>query len=507
MLDFVQPAEERPNKNSVVIYPRFLIKKSKDLMIRGGDFYAIWVEDKHRWSTDEEEVTRLVDKEITDYAEKKYGDVDGVNVRVRLMKFSDSGAMDKWRTYTQKHMRDNFHELDDELTFQGEEMDRKKYSSHSLPYKLAPGEHKNWDRLMNTLYSPEERHKIEWAIGCIVSGESKTVQKFLVLYGAAGTGKSTIINVMQDLFDGYYAAFKSRALGDPNNQFALEPLKNNPLVAIDHDGNLSKIEDNTTLNSIVSHEVMPINAKYSRIYSSRFRCFLVIGTNKPVKITDAKSGIIRRLIDVHPTGNTLPHHEYIEVTEGVKFELGAIASHCLDIYKDDPFYYDDYVPLEMIGATNDFFNFVESSATVFAKEEHVTLKQAWDMYKVYCADANLYTMRQTEFKEELKNYFEEYYERTTIDEERVRNVYMGFKTDKFESKPRRKKTKKQTWLIFEDGPSLLDEELKDCPAQYAANYTGNDQPAKAWSKCKTTLKDLDTGELHYILQPTNFHRF
>lgn len=31
---------------------------------------------------------------------------------------------------------------------------------------------------MSTLYSDEERHKIEWAIGSIVSGDSKKLQNF-----------------------------------------------------------------------------------------------------------------------------------------------------------------------------------------------------------------------------------------------------------------------------------------------------------------------------------------
>lgn len=39
------------------------------------------------------------------------------------------------------------------------------------------------DELMTTLYSPEERKKIEWAVGAIVNGDSRKIQKFLVLYG------------------------------------------------------------------------------------------------------------------------------------------------------------------------------------------------------------------------------------------------------------------------------------------------------------------------------------
>ena len=58
------------------------------------------------------------------------------------------------------------------------------------------------------------------------------------------------MNIIQELFDGYCADFKAKELGMSNSDFALEAFKNNPLVAIDPDGNLSRIEDNTILNSI-----------------------------------------------------------------------------------------------------------------------------------------------------------------------------------------------------------------------------------------------------------------
>lgn len=38
------------------IFPKFILKKSSDLMIRGGDFYAVWREDLGLWSTEEQDV-------------------------------------------------------------------------------------------------------------------------------------------------------------------------------------------------------------------------------------------------------------------------------------------------------------------------------------------------------------------------------------------------------------------------------------------------------------------
>lgn len=61
-----------------------------------------------------------------------------------------------------------------------------------------------------------------------------------------------------------------------------------------------------------------------------------MGTNKVVKITDAKSGLIRRLIDVSPSGNKLSPKEYKAIVSQIDFELGAIAYHCKNVYLANP---------------------------------------------------------------------------------------------------------------------------------------------------------------------------
>ena len=108
----------------------------------------------------------------------------------------------------------------------------------------------------------------------------KDIQKFIVIYGESGSGKSTILGIIQKLFTGYYSVFNAKALGSSKNDFALEAFKNDPLVGIQHDGDLSRIEDNTVLNSVTSHEVMLVNEKFKSQYQSHFNCFLFMGTNK-----------------------------------------------------------------------------------------------------------------------------------------------------------------------------------------------------------------------------------
>ena len=506
MVDFLI-ISERPTKNGVDIVPKFrTYPKSQDLMIRGGDFYAVWIEERGLWSTDEDDVLSIIDSELRKYADDFQLKNPEVRVNVMYTWDSGTGSIDQWHKYVQKQKRDSFEMLDETILFSNSETNKKDYASKRLPYSLEKGSISAYDQLISTLYSPEERHKLEWAIGSIVTGDSKHIQKFLVLYGAAGTGKSTILNIIQQLFEGYYSVFDAKALGSSSNSFALEAFKTNPLVAIQHDGDLSRIEDNTRLNSLVSHELMTVNEKFKSTYSTRFKCFLFMGTNKPVKITDAKSGLIRRLIDVSPTGNKVSASEYKRLTKQIDFELGAIAWHCKEVYLENPNAYDHYKPTSMMGASNDFYNFVEDAYHVFKKEDGTTLKAAWEMYKEYCDDAKVsYPLPKRAFKEELKNYFKEYNERlNSEDGTRARSYYSGFKTgifNQFEKKPVVENLKNNSYQIeFKEQESIFDKECKDCPAQYAS---AKETPSKKWDDVKTTLQSIDTSKVHYVKIPEN----
>lgn len=507
MMDFMQISTNTTKRGVIEIYPNFIIRKSSDLMIRGGDFYAIWIEDRKLWSTDEDDVIQLIDNELDQWAKEHRDDFDAP-IRVKHMRDSKSGVIDDWHKYCQRQMRDNFHTLDEKLIFSNTETKKKDYASKKLPYPLEEGDISAYEKLISTLYTEEERHKIEWAIGSIVSGDSKKIQKFMVLYGAAGTGKSTILNIVQQLFEGYYSVFDAKALGSSSNSFALEAFKSNPLVAIQHDGDLSKIEDNTRLNSLVSHELMTVNEKFKSTYSSQFKCFLFMGTNKPVKITDAKSGLIRRLVDVSPSGNKLSPREYKQVTKQIEFELGAIAYHCQEVYLNDPGAYDSYIPVTMLGASNDFYNFVQDAYYTFKTQNGTTLKAAWEMYKNFCDDAKVaYPCNQRVFKEELKNYFKKYLDRYTMDDgTRVRSYYSGFISEKFfndstdDDKLEPKKIDESNWLKLDYMESIFDKECADCYAQYA---TENDTPSRKWENVHTKLAKLDTSKVHYVKVPEN----
>ena len=483
------------------IYPAFKTGGFKDIMVRGKAFYAIWDEERNTWSTNEFDVVRLIDKELREYYEKNR-DAEEL-CGVRYMDDYSSGSYKEYKKFL-KDVSESYKTLDNKITFNNDITKKNDYISKRLPYDLSDEPCEAWNELVGTLYSSEEREKFEWAIGSIVAGDSVNIQKFFVFYGDPGSGKSTILDIIEKLFEGYKATFEAKELVGRNNSFSLEQFNSNPLVAINHDGDLSRIDDNSKLNSLVSHETMIVNEKYKSQYSMRFNSMLFMATNKPVKVTDAKAGILRRLVDIHPTGNTIPIKRYEILKDKINFELGSIAKHCLEVYKSlGKNYYNNYKPFEMIQDTDVFYNFVDDSFDIFFDQDATTLKAAYALYKTYYEESGLeYKMPMYKFRSELKNYFKEYYDVTRIDGKQVRSYYKGFlstkfiKTNNLEADP-----EKPYSLVLDCSKSLLDEELKDCPAQYANE---KETPEKKWSDVKTKLSDIDTSKIHYVMCPENY---
>ena len=501
-MDFyeIETIPMRGQAGMMEVRPNFINLKSRDIMLRDGDFVAVWNPKTGLWSKHEDDVIDIIDNDIFNHVEKS-----GIqNLFPRICRKDSDGV---WRQYRQwsKNMVDTDHPLDRMPVFKDTILRQEDHVSYRLPYSLEDGEPTNWFKLVDTLYDPSERQKIEWTIGSVLTGDCRTIDKFLVFYGDPGSGKSTILNVMQRLFGDFCVPFDSESLALRNNSFALSAFADDPLVAIEHDGDLSRIETNTRLNSIVSNEIQLINEKFKKPRSMRITTTLIMASNSPVKITDANSGIPRRLLDVSPSGRRLSIDEYTSVMDGVYQELGVIAKHCVDVYRSlGPNYYRNYRSKTMISETNPVFNFVSEMYSDWGHDDRVTLAKAYSDYKDYVDETGIqYRMPRYRFKTELSRYFREFHERVMIDGIPYRSLFVGFQSDKFENREYTPSpVKGDIWLDLKSGtPSVFDEHFAGCKAQYASE---KGTPQKAWKYVDTTLSGIVSTDEHYVLMPEEY---
>lgn len=496
-MDFFVIKEKEERNGTTSVYPGWLYGSGiKDLLAPNGHFLAVWNEETGLWSTDESTVQELVDREIWAYTEKlREG---GVRANAQLLADDTTGHWRKFMTYVQ-NFPGRHQDLNMKLVFADDTTKREDYATFKLPYNLVDGPCDAWDELVGVLYDPAERAKIEWAIGSVIAGDSVELQKFLVFYGKPGSGKSTILNIINKLFYGYTAIFNAKELTSTNNSFALAPFADNPLVALQQDGDLSQIEDNTLLNMITGHDEVIINMKYQQPFTLIPRALLFIASNSPVRIKNAKAGIIRRLIDVYPSGRRVDEQTFNQLISRIDFELGNIASHCLRRYLAmGRNYYDSYVPTKMQYETDYFYSYVEDHHYAFKAEDGITLKQAWEWYKEWCEGANVRAMSMVKFRAELENYFDEFSERKKVDGHDRRNYYSGYKG--IMANIEEVEDVYEIDLVPYSGVSAFQAAYGDQPAQYAKD---DGTPARKWDNVETTLKDLDPTRLHYVKIPSS----
>lgn len=510
MESFLEIVEERNSKGQIMISP-YWNTKGKDLMLKGGAFYAIFDPETGMWSTNSETVINNVDAAINDYwqgkLEKNLGEVYIPQFMCKS-KTHKLNEFNQWVNQLPKEFR--YTPLDSSLTKDDEEVSWKDYRSKRLPYHIAKGPHPAYDKFMNTCYSPEEKAKLEWAIGSIFTGDSKKNQKFIVLYGNPGTGKSTFLNIVQQLFEGYWTIVDVDAIVSRSNQFGTAAFKDNPLVCIQHDADLSKIEKNDILNSIVSHETIFVNEKGKPQYPLKLLSMIFIGTNEVVNIQSTKQGITRRMIDVYPTGKVLDIDTYDECMEQIPFELGAIAAHCIDFYTKNKDKFLKYRPKEMIQKSNVLQNFVSDKYFELADPDNdpIGSNVLYDMYKRYIEEGGYaYKTDIRRFREAMKEYYREFKDKAYVNGQQYRNVFIGFRRELFEEEEADRAEKMieigknyRFQLEKTAGNNVLDGYLADMPAQYSNN---EGYPCFKWDKVKTKLSELDTTKEHYVKVPEN----
>lgn len=510
MYDFLKVEKAWDTKKQRYVYtPGFRIGSNvKDLMVRGGKFYGLYNPETGLWETRDPRAVELIDEQVYQYVCEKEGP-DNMNDTehgpyVRRIADQRTGLIRNWHNFCENDFRGDWKPLNQKVIFSNQEAKRADYASVKLDYPLQEGPTPYYDKICSKLYLPSEQEKWEWYVGAILCHQQREIQKMVVFYGEPGTGKSTVIGkiIAETLFGGFEYGYVSKF--EANNlcgrdTFGTQFLEKDAVLAYDDDAEMQVITSKTTLNKIISHEALEVNPKFGRKFTVSPNCLLIVGSNEPVQLSP-NSGMNRRLIDIRPTGNKLSAEEYDEAIEHLQFEKSGIAWRCYSTFKRlGKHYYDKYIAEDMLNRTSPFQNFVVENY-IYLKDGS-SLANAYDMYVKYaetCHFKNILVRHK--FRDTLKLYYQSY----------NGTKFEGFKVERIGLKPveeENEETESENlpgeensnhWLIFDETSSLFDKVYADCPAQYA---TEEGTPQAKWANVTTTLKDINSHKLHYVLTP------
>jgi len=470
----------------------------RDFVCKGGQMVAYW--DGKIWKTDRTDLRREIDATIT----AKWKELSALHPDKKIeKKLLSTHKNNEWAEFIkfEKQADQSDALFNQRIIFKDSEVRREDYATHILNYKPEEGPTPNFNAMMAVLYNDEEIHKILWFIGALMVGDMKKIQKFLYLFGGKGTGKGTIINIFKMLFEGYYGQIDLNLLTS-TSEFATGQIREVPLL-VDEDTDISAIKKDTNLLKLTAHEPISVNRKYANPYEITFNGLLITASNEPFKVKHIDAGITRRAIVVEPTGEKLDGKSYSRLMSGIGFEIPQIAYQAIEWYKEcGPYYYNDYLPIDMLMETDYMFNFMNEYNDQLG--DPVSLKTASVLYKTYLDDIGFDTngYKRT-LKRGLKRYYKNFDMSKKIDGITIRNVFSDLKMDAIHPESTNaSKIKKSldNWIVLSKQPSVFDEQGLGYPAQYA---TQSGTPEKKWSDVRTHLGDIETDRLHYVRVPQN----
>ena len=157
-MDQVRIATRKTNKSTIMVYADPKSRGYNDLIIKGGQFYAVYDSEKGLWSRNVDRLSELIDDDIRAYI-NEHPCPEGYTY---VPEFMDSMENGRWPRYINqlRVLPDNNVQLDQKVMFANSPTRREDYASHKLDYELRESPIPNYEKLMSTIYTPLERQKL-----------------------------------------------------------------------------------------------------------------------------------------------------------------------------------------------------------------------------------------------------------------------------------------------------------------------------------------------------------
>lgn len=195
--------------------------------------------------------------------------------------------------------------------------------------------------------------------------------------GVGGSGKSTFLNIVKQLFDNDVA---SATLSDLSNGFIVAQAIEHRLIASDE---LAKGElNNANLKTLISKQPVTVNHKGREPYNIRSQSALFFCCNNPPKIDITDTGILRRIVYYSRNTKIQNPDKTLNKKEYTHDELLTIARVALraERFDDDTWfnYFKEETHLNLVA---------NNSVYIYFKSDDYSDNYA--SYKSYCFEKNL----------------------------------------------------------------------------------------------------------------------
>lgn len=151
-------------------------------------------------------------------------------------------------------------------------------------------------------------------------------EKFYILTGVGGSGKSTFANIIKQIYENDVA---SLTLEDLSNDFKLATGINKRLIYADELN--SDDMNNGIIKTIASKQEITVNPKYGHSYNAVFQGGLLFSCNKAPKLDLSDTGIIRRICYYSMNTKIEKPDPTLQKREWTHEDLVNIVAHALRV--------------------------------------------------------------------------------------------------------------------------------------------------------------------------------
>ncbi len=155
-------------------------------------------------------------------------------------------------------------------------------------------------------------------------------EKFFILTGVGGSGKSTFANIIKQIFNNDFAALTLEELG---NDFKLATAINKRLVYAD-ELNSDDI-NNGVIKTLVSKQAISVNPKYGKNFDAIFQSTLFFSCNRPPRLDLGDTGMIRRIVYYSMNKKIENPDPLMQKREYTHEDLVNIVAHALRVDTKD----------------------------------------------------------------------------------------------------------------------------------------------------------------------------